>query len=404
MKILYLTFYFEPDLCAGSFRNTPIVRELAARKELSNGRIDVLTTMPNRYSTYQVEAQQREVEGNIHIYRIPLSSHKSGFWDQIISFQKYFSQTLKIVKNNDYDLVIASSSRLFTAYLGARIARRKKLPFFLDIRDLFRDTITDIFKNKVLVFGLNQLLKRIEKYTFGYASHINLVSEGFASYFDAYKQCSYSFHTNGIDEVFLTLPSPKTADVLKTNQKRTILYAGNIGEGQGLHHIIPEVANELEDHFDFVVIGDGGAKPKLEERIATLGCKNVCLLPPMKREQLIEQYFAADFLFVHLNDLKAFEKVLPSKIFEYAAFNKPMIAGLSGYASSFVKEHVQNHIMFPPCDANTFIGKLTKYNYKNENRTEFKKSFARKSIVKELVNEIINVCHRRESLKTLTTI
>ena len=28
MKILFLTFYFEPDLCAGSFRNTPLFREL----------------------------------------------------------------------------------------------------------------------------------------------------------------------------------------------------------------------------------------------------------------------------------------------------------------------------------------------------------------------------------------
>lgn len=203
MNILYLTFYFEPDLCAGSFRNSPIVKELSKRKELENGRIDVLTTMPNRYSSYKVDAKQNEKKGNVHIYRIPLSHHDSGLIDQILAYFKYFKQTLEIVKNTEYDIVVASSSRLFTAFLGAKIARKKKAPLFLDIRDIFRDTITDIFQNKFIVFCLNLILKRIEDYTYGYASHINLVSKGFKSYFKNYVKCDYSFYTNGIDDVFL---------------------------------------------------------------------------------------------------------------------------------------------------------------------------------------------------------
>ena len=31
-RIVYLTFYFKPDLCAGSFRNSPLAVELAKRK------------------------------------------------------------------------------------------------------------------------------------------------------------------------------------------------------------------------------------------------------------------------------------------------------------------------------------------------------------------------------------
>ena len=49
MKILYLTFYFEPDLCAGSFRNTPLVAELA-RQLGPYGSVHVVTTQPNRSS------------------------------------------------------------------------------------------------------------------------------------------------------------------------------------------------------------------------------------------------------------------------------------------------------------------------------------------------------------------
>ena len=43
MKILFLTFYFEPDLCAGSFRNTPLFRELL-RQMNEKDWIHVITT------------------------------------------------------------------------------------------------------------------------------------------------------------------------------------------------------------------------------------------------------------------------------------------------------------------------------------------------------------------------
>lgn len=65
-KILYLSFYFEPDLCAGSFRNSPLARELAKQVE-SVASIDVFTTVPNRYSSFSAEAQQDEHIGNLRI-------------------------------------------------------------------------------------------------------------------------------------------------------------------------------------------------------------------------------------------------------------------------------------------------------------------------------------------------
>lgn len=390
MKILYLTFYFEPDLCAGSFRNTPIVKALAEREEMKGGVVEVLTTMPNRYSSYKVEAEENEEKGNVIVRRVPLSNHKSGFFDQIVAFKTYFVATLKIVRNKEYDLVIASSSRLFTAFLGAIIARKKGIPLFLDIRDLFRDTITEVIKNRILAFGLSGTLRLIENYSFGYASHINLVSEGFKSYFKRFKKCSYSYHTNGIDEVFLSIEQSVENEKEAKRKKRTILYAGNIGEGQGLHHIIPEAAIELEDLFEFVIIGDGGARKELERTIKEKKCRNVTLLPPMNRDELIKKYILSDFLFVHLNDLKAFKRVLPSKLFEYGAFNKPIIAGLSGYAALFVDENISNHILFEPCDTKTFVDKLRDFEYKTVERVGFKEKFARDRIISRMVSDIIN--------------
>jgi len=386
MNILYLTFYFEPDLCAGSFRNTPLAMELSKQCG-EDCHIDVVTTQPNRYSSFKVEAKTREDIGNMSIHRIDLPSHKSGMLDQVHSFRRYFAEAIKITKNEKYDLVFASSSRLFTAYLGLVIARKQKTPLYLDIRDIFVDTMDDVLKNKLVKTAILPFLKVIEKRTFSYASHINLISEGFKPYFKKYNNAKYSFFTNGIDDVFL---NNNKSSSLNGSTKKTITYAGNIGEGQGLHKIIPQAASQLGSNYQFKVIGDGGAKNVLEDEIAKLGLKNVDLMPPVTRERLLEIYNGSDFLFLHLNDYEAFEKVLPSKIFELATFDKPIIAGVDGYANKFITENVSNTILFNPCDVEAMVSGLQNYTYINEKRTDFIAKFSRDNINREMAKSILS--------------
>lgn len=383
-NILYLSFYFEPDLCAGSFRNTPLVKELA-RKTKGDANIDVVTTLPNRYASYEITASQYESYDNINIVRIKLPLHQSGMKDQIFSFKTYYQETLRYVKDRKYDLVIASSSRLFTAYLGYKIAKQLEIPLYLDIRDIFYDTLEDVLSNKLTKKIVLPVIKYIEKRTFEYASHINLISEGFEPYFRRYSGATYSYFPNGIDDVFIDsnigTHFNKETDLSSLDIK-TIVYAGNIGEGQGLHKIIPQAAKELGDNFRFIIIGDGGSKVKLEEELKLLNIRNVEIRPPVNRSELINQYKLADFLFVHLNDYKAFEKVLPSKLFELATFPKPIIAGVGGYANSFVKKNIQNAILFNPCDVDAMVNGIKNYKYKTEQRKDFIMKF-RRGVVNE---------------------
>ena len=107
--------------------------------------------------------------------------------DQILSFKEYYSQTKKIISRGKYDLVVASSSRLFTAYLGYKIAKKARIPLYLDIRDIFTDTMKDVLRNKVVNKLTIPILNNIEKKVFKYAKHINLISGGFKEYFMKYK-------------------------------------------------------------------------------------------------------------------------------------------------------------------------------------------------------------------------
>src|SRR5207302_3273173 len=128
-----------------------------------------------------------------------------------------------------------------------------------------------------------------------------------------------------------------------------VLYAGNIGEGQGLHEVLPQLAAALRGRARFVVIGDGGRRAVLERALESTD--NVELRPPVSRSVLLEAYLAADVLFLHLGARRAFEKVLPSKVFEYAALGKPILAGVAGYAARFIREELDNAAVFTPGDA-----------------------------------------------------
>ena len=86
--------------------------------------------------------------------------------------------------------------------------------------------------------------------------------------------------------------------------------------------------------------------------------ENVNLLPPIDRADLVEEYKKADVLFLHLNDHAAFEKVLPSKLFEYAAMGKPIWAGVSGYSLEFIKSEISNCEVFVPCNVTDAINKF----------------------------------------------
>jgi hypothetical protein len=385
-KVLYLSFYFEPDLCAGSFRNTSLAKELANQLK-GVAEVEVITTMPNRYDTYKKTAEVFERNNNLRIYRVDIPSHRSGLTDQIKSFKKYYQEVKKHTREKHYDLVFASSSRLFTAFLSSSIARKKNIPLYIDVRDIFFDSLKDLLVNPIVKYTVLPIIKIIENYTFKRANHINLISGGFVEYFRKFECASFSTYSNGIDDEFISY-NPIEG---RKNDVPLVTYAGNIGEGQGLHKVIPFLAKKLESTFNFLVIGDGGAKSKLVSKLRDLDCKNIEIINPVSREYLMEYYHNSDYFFMHLNDFNAFKKVLPSKVFELAAMNKPIIAGVGGFAADFIHKNVSNTILFKPCDYESCASQLEKYTYKRVIRSDFIEKFKRSNINKEMASSIVSL-------------
>jgi hypothetical protein len=386
VKILVLSFYFRPDLSAGSFRTTALVSALAAQAPAAQ--IDVLTALPNRYPSFSVEAPEQESLGTITVRRFVLPAHKSGMLDQSRAFLAFARQVLRFTRGRQYDLVYATSSRLLTAALGALVARRARARLYLDIRDIFVDTIKDVLSGPIARIA-KPVFARVERWTMRRASRINLVSEGFAGYFSSrYPDRPLSFFTNGIDDEFIE-SAPVSALPHRPDTMLTVVYAGNLGEGQGLHAVLPLLAVSLRGRVRFRIIGDGGRRAALLQAIAEAGADNVTWEPPMPRAALLDAYRSADILFLHLNDYDAFTKVLPSKIFEYAALGKPIWAGVAGYAARFVQAEIDNAAVFPPCDVKQALHALDRLQIRTAPRAAFIEKYARQRIMAAMAREIL---------------
>ena len=383
MRVLVLSFYYEPDLSAGSFRNTALVKEIAAQLG-GNGQVDVITTLPNRYHTFSTKAPVHEAEGNIRVWRISLPAHKSGMADQSRAFASYAKAVWQRARGQKYDVVYASSSRLMSAALGAVIARRMGALLYLDMRDIFTDSLGDMVAKSPLRLTL-PVFRLIERFSVRQADRVNLVSPGFLDHYRAIdpKQ-SFRFFTNGIDDEFI---GHDLSNHATKNGPKEILYAGNIGGCQGLQHIIPQAAKLLGRDWRFRIVGDGGMRSTLVRMLE--GLDNVILESPVRRSELLERYRSADVLFLHLNDSPAYRKVLPSKLFEYAATGKPILAGVAGQAAEFLRDNVENAAVFAPCDKDELVKALDRLRLENIPRTAFVERYRRTNITEQMAEDIL---------------
>lgn len=386
MRLLVLSFYFTPDLSAGSFRTAALVKALRERAPAGLA-LEVVTTLPNRYGSYALAAAREEVSDGVAIRRIPLPPHQSDILGQSRAFLSFARGALTHVAGRRYDLVYATSSRLMTAALGAWIARRQHARLYLDIRDIFADTIGDVLPSSVAPLA-RRVFAHIESWTVRRADRVNLVSPGFAAYFRGrYGARPFAEFTNGIDEEFVAVPAP--ASRAPRSGPPTVLYAGNIGDGQGLHELLPGLAGALRGRCRFVVIGDGGRRLALEQALARSGADNVELRDPVPRAELIRSYQEADVLLLHLGRYPALEKVLPSKLFEYGALGKPILAGVSGCAATFINAELDNAAVFAPCDVSGAVAAFESLQLSDRPRAAFVARYARSRIAAAMADDVL---------------
>lgn len=298
----------------------------------------------------------------------------------------YFIIALYLLIKIKPKIIIASSARLVSGLIAFIYSRFFNSKYFLDLRDLFSYLMSDIYKNNFIASLICKIFIYIEKKIILNAISVNFVSPGF-DYCLNLRLKKKTFYSNGYDENYLKdLKKIKFKDY----NKNTITYAGNIGIGQSLEKFLPTLAR-FNSNIKYKIIGNGGRLEKLKNKINSYKIKNIFLKKQIKRNILIKNLKSSDILLISLADYKSLKYVIPSKIFEYILYKKPIIANFNGFIKNYSKKNFDNVFFFKgPRECY----KKIQFILKNKKKLRFKKNyklFSRDKIMNDYTDHILRL-------------
>ncbi|MFC1761271.1 glycosyltransferase family 4 protein [Planctomycetota bacterium] len=346
MKILFLSHYFPPEGNAPASR----VYEMAKRWVADGHKVDVITCAPNVpngvvYEGYKNRLRQTEMIDGIRVIRIwtVLAANK-GTTMRILNYLSYMVSALfsgLFVRKPD--LVIATSPQFFCGWAGVMLSRLRRLPFILEIRDIWPESIVAVgaLQNQRLLHFLERLKLKMYKA----ADHIVTVGQGYADRLveQGVPADKISIVMNGVDEeIFSPRPADQELAVrLGVKGRFVCSYIGTIGMACGLG-VVLRAAKMLKDEgrkdICFAIVGDGAVRQELEAEAKQAQLDNVVFTGRLDKSDIPKVLSITDACLVHLKKTDLFKTVMPSKIFEAAGMAKPIIIGVWGFAEQVVMD------------------------------------------------------------------
>ena len=242
------------------------------------------------------------------------------------------------------DVVIATSPQLLCALAGWWLAFSKRVPFVFEVRDLWPESLAAVGAGGEGTL-LHRTLGAIAGFLYRRADRIVVVTPAFKDHLIRYWNVSaakISIVENGV-ETELFRPDPAAAEVrkqLKVEDRFLICYIGTMGNAHGLETLIA-AAEELQTALPsakFLLIGEGAEKERIVELAATRGLTNIQFLGQQPREGIPAYVSAADLCLVMLKKTDLFKTVIPTKLLEYMACQRPVIVAVDGQARQIVEE------------------------------------------------------------------
>ncbi len=412
MNIWIFNHYaISPDMPGGT-------RHYDLSKELSNRGYNV-TIFPSsfHYSLHKEmkfltdEWWKAENIGGVNFVWIKTFPHEKNNWRRIINMISYMLRSYRIGRQlpelhmgiSPPDVVIGSSPHLLAALSAYFLARRFKVKFIMEVRDLWPQTLIDME-----IFGAKhpfvQVSALLEKYLYRRAFHIIVLPPKASDYITklGINPQKIFWIPNGVDLLrFAHVEGSREDNVFK------VIYSGAHGPSNGLD-ILLKAAKIIQDRgygdITFSLIGSGSEKPKLVKIKEEMFLNNVEFCNPIPKEEIPKMLIEGDAL-LHIEFEFSCSKYggSPNKLFDYMAAGKPII-----YASNFVKDMLDSigcGLYVPPGDAQALADAIVRlYKTSPEERNEIGKKGKEYimhhhniSVLTERLENCINVKERKDA-------
>lgn len=362
MHILFLTDNFPPEVNAPASRTFEHCREWVT----AGHRVTVITGAPNfpegrLMAGYRNGLRpQRETIAGVEVVRVwTYITANQGFARRILDYLSFAVAAFLAGVARPCDVIVATSPQFFTSWAGWALAGIKRRPWVFEVRDLWPESIVAVGAMKA--GRVLRWLERVELGLYRSAVRVVVVTEAFRDNLikRGIDPAKIAVVTNGVDLArFAARPRDTAlADELGLAGKTIISYLGTHGAAHGLDFIVDCAARVDNPKVHFLFVGAGAAKADAVARAAALGLSNVTFRDPVPKSEIARYIAASDVILVPLRRAELFTTVIPSKIFEAAAMERPILLGVEGEARGIVEGH-QAGLAFIPEDQASFLEQL----------------------------------------------
>jgi colanic acid biosynthesis glycosyl transferase WcaI len=350
VKILYVSQYFPPEMGAPAAR----AAELSHHWARMGHDVTVLTGFPNHPTGVVPEdwrsrlrsLRYTETINGVQVVRTwlwPLPNRKAH--ERIRNYASFcVSAGLSGLDLRKPDVIIATSPQLLCAVSGWWLAWWKRVPFVFEVRDLWPESLAAVGAGSEGSL-LHRMLGAIAGFLYRRADRIVVVAPAFKDHLIRYwnvPAAKISVVENGVETDLFRL-DPAAMEVrkqLKVEGRFLICYIGTMGNAHGLETLIA-AAEDLQTSLPsamFLLIGEGAEKERIVDLAAERGLTNIRFLGQQPRERIPAYVSAADVCLVMLKKTELFKTVIPTKLLEYMACERPVIVAVDGQARQIVEE------------------------------------------------------------------
>ncbi len=348
MNILFLTDNFPPEVNAPATRTHEHAREWVH----AGARVTVITGVPNfphgrAYPGYRNRLRQIETVDGIRVIRVgTYMARNAGFARRLLDYASFALAAFIAGLFEHADVIVATSPQFFTTWAGAGLGIVRRRPWVFELRDLWPESAIALGVARPGV--AMRMMSRIELALYRHAARVvaltpafrlRLIERGIAA-------DKIAVVPNGANlEVFRPAPAPAPSTRFQ------IAYVGTPGLAHGLAAILRAMGDLPE--ADLHIVGHGAAKAGLVVLAARLRLTNVHFTAQIPRAEVPGLIASADAMLVSLRDAPTFRTVIPSKMFEAAAMQKPILLGVDGQARA-IMETYRAGLFFAPEDGAAF--------------------------------------------------
>jgi len=347
MHLLFITDNFSPETNAAAIRTFEHAREWVKMGHT----VTIVTGAPNFpagkvFDGYRNNLFQREELEGIRVIRVwTYIAANEGAVKRMIDFASFMvTATFAGLFIKKPDMVIATTPQFLTSITGWILAKLKRRPFVLELRDLWPESIAAV--GVIQRKRLYKTLKWVARFIYHRADVIISVTHSFKRILIDMGIRGDKIHiiTNGVHPDIMV--SPQNREEIRTQYgiPRDAFLVGYVGTF-GLAHSLVTILNVArltmaDPSIKYVLMGDGAEKVQLMKKSQSEGLSNVRFIVRKYHKRAIEVLSALDVALVLLRDTPLFESVIPSKLLEAMAQGKPVILGARGESLSIVNEHL----------------------------------------------------------------